>query len=339
MKRLIISKFPALMVIIFIGILYACTGSSNRNNYRKCEGSVWTTTYHITYNCAWNLDDSIFAVINRVDQSLSPFNSKSLISDINNGRDNRTDSLLRRIFLASQQFNRLSHGVFDPTVAPLVNLWGFGYRESDSIPSQAEIDSALTHVGIHQCSLTDDGRIVKPSPLTEFNFSAIAKGYACDLIGEMFRRNGCADYMVEIGGEMAVLGNNAHGDKWHIMIDSPIENDTTINHSSIAVIELTDAGIATSGNYRNFRRTSAGKIWHTINPATGYPAQTSTLSATVIAPDAMSADALATACMSMSADSAITMIEAIPSTSAMLVENGLSGFHIRTSADFPEIKK
>ncbi len=328
-------NLPAAAATIAFAILTACS-SGDSIHYRKCTGSVWATTYHITYRSAVNLDDSIYSVMNRVDDSLSPFSPTSVISRINSGADMATDSLVRRIFLASQRFNALSHGAFDPTVAPLVNLWGFGYRNIHTEPTAAQIDSALRYVGISQCSLQGN-LVVKASDHTEFNFSAITKGYACDLIGEMMSRNGCDDYMVEIGGEMSLRGRNAHGDKWRVMIDAPIESDSAVVHSRMAVIEVTDAGIATSGNYRNYRHTAEGKVWHTINPATGYPAHTTTLSATVVAPDAMSADALATACMSMESDSAIAMIESLPATSVMLVRADSTGYRLLTSRGFPSI--
>lgn len=115
-------------------------------------------------------------------------------------------------------------------------------------------------IGISDCYLDSAGHLIKKSPLTEFNFSAITKGYGCDLVGEMLRRNGCTDYMVEIGGEIALSGKNKRGDKWHIMIDSPIDNDTAIVHERMTIIEISDAGVATSGNYRNYKTTSTGRI-------------------------------------------------------------------------------
>lgn len=246
-----------------------------------------------------------------------------------------TDTLLRRIFIASQHINRLSGGAFDPTVAPLVNLWGFGYDNADEPPTQAMIDSALTLTGILRCHL-DGERLLKPAAATEFNFSAITKGYGCDLVGEMLARNGASDYMVEIGGEIALRGKNPKGELWHIQIDAPIAEAGAPSHKSLSVIELTDCGIATSGNYRNFHETASGRTWHTIDPATGRPVQTSTLSATVIAPDCMTADALATACMAMQPDKALRMIEAIPGASALLVEAASdSTFSVRKTSRFP----
>lgn len=325
--------FLAITAILAATLL---TGCDLRSPYRRCEGVIWATSYHITYRSEKMLDDSVLTVLRNVEQSLSPFIDSSLVSNINAGVTDRTDSLFRRIFITSREVCSMSGGAYDPTVAPLVNLWGFGYRTSGREPSQQQIDSALALVGILECRLDGD-RVVKRNPATEFDFSSITKGYACDLVGDMLRRNGCNDFIVEIGGEVKASGENDRGQGWRIMIDAPVENDTAVVHSGIAVIEISDCGVATSGNYRNYRNTSSGKAWHTISPATGRPAVSSTLSATVIAPDAMTADALATACMVLPADSALNMIRSLPGTEALLVSAGPKGFALHSTPGFPEL--
>lgn len=297
-------------------ILVGCTRSVP---YQTVEGGVWNTTYRISYQSDIQLDDSIRAVMKQVEMSLSPFNKNSLISQINRGETVEVDSLLQRVFLTSQQVNRQSNGAFDPTVAPLINLWGFGYKETGIKPSQESIDSILEFVGIIDCRIDSTGYIIKKSGNTEFNFSAITKGYGCDLVGEMLRRNGCRNFMVEIGGEIALEGVNPRGGKWRIMVDAPIDNDTAIVHERMAVIELDSGGVATSGNYRNYRITQEGKVWHTISPVDGHPAHTDLLSATVVAPSAMLADAFATSCMAMQSDEAVEMLSNVDGVDALLV--------------------
>ncbi len=327
-------KITITTIIATIVILCGCTQSPT---YRTCAGSIWATAYHITYHSDKNLDDSIMAVLRDVEMSLSPFADRSLISKINRGESMMTDTLLRKVFVTSKYINRLSSGVFDPTVAPLVNMWGFGYKNGTGEPTKAEIDSVLAHVGIDRCYVVAD-TMVKASPYTEFNFSAITKGFGCDLVGEMFKRNGCSDYMVEIGGEIALSGNNPQGEAWHIQIDAPVEN-MAAGGQAVTIIEITDLGIASSGNYRNFRQTDNGKVWHTISPLTGYPAITTTLSATILAPDCMKADALATSCMAMQPEEALKMIEQIDGASALLVvKRDNQSDTIMCSKDFPIIR-
>lgn len=254
----------------------------------------------------------------RVESSLSPFDKTSVISLINRNESDRCDSLVALVTATSRHIWNISGGKFDPTVAPAVNLWGFGYEDFTGEPSDDAIDSVRAIVGMGQCCIRD-GRMIKKAGATQFNFSAITKGLGCDEVAAMMRRNGVDDYMVEIGGEIALGGSNPAREKWHIMIDAPTDSDITAARRGLATIEITDCGIATSGNYRNYRDTPGGRVGHTIDPATCRPVRSATLSATVIARDAMVADALATACMAMQPDSALAMIEREKDVEAMIV--------------------
>lgn len=291
-------------------------GCAEKPRYRQAEGVVWNTTYHVTYRADADLADTIVAAMREVEMSLSPFQRGSLISRVNRSETDSVDELITAVFNRSVDVNRASAGAFDPTVAPLVNAWGFGYAErSGGEPTAAVIDSCLLLVGIGECSIAG-GRMVKKSPLTEFNFSAITKGFGCDRVGQALARNGVADYMVEIGGEIAVRGRNPRGGLWRVMVDAP--TDTLAVRSGVATIALTDRGVATSGNYRNYRETPLGRVGHTISPTTGYPVESEVLSATVVAVDAMTADALATASMAMPLDSAVAMIERFDESASAL---------------------
>ncbi len=297
--------------------LSSCT-NTDRATYRKAQGQVWGTYYNITYRADRPLDDSIKAVMAQVDASLSMFNPSSTVSRVNRGEDVVVDSLFVTVFNTAAEVSRLTGGRFDPTVGTVVNLWGFGYKAGAEAPTQEQIATALATVGIASCRL-HDGRVVKKAQKTEFDFSAIAKGYGCDLVAYMLERNGCHDYMIEIGGEMALKGVNSRGEKWHVQIDAPVE-DRGGSHEQAAVIEVTDCGIATSGNYRNYRDTPRGeRVSHTISPLTGLPVRTDLLSVTVIAPDAMWADALATACMVCGLDDAQKLINSLPGVEALFI--------------------
>lgn len=305
-----------LFIVALLGALLCGCGEAQ---FRRAAGATWGTTYSIVYRADRDLSDSIVAVMRQVDLSLSPFERQSLVSKLNNNEPMRADTMLADVMRLSQRVCGLSGGAFDPTVAPLINLWGFGYRTPGDTPTQAEIDSALACVGIMECSVGDDGCIHKKSPETEFNFSAIAKGYGVDAIAAMLRRNGCADYMVEVGGEIALSGRNPKGAPWRIQIDAPVADSTGLVHERLTVIELTDRCIATSGNYRNFHASGDSLVGHTIHPSTGRPVSTSTLSVTVIAPSTAMADALATAVMAMPPDKAAAMLESVPRVEALIV--------------------
>lgn len=298
--------------------------------WRAADGAAWATAYHITYCSAVSLEDSVQAVIASVNSSLSVFEENSTVSRINRNEDLQVDTLLTELFEVAQRVNRLSEGAFDPTVSPAIELWGFGSRQAEE-PDSVSIDSIRSLVGMGDCMIRD-GKMIKKSPQTEFNFSAIAKGYGCDLMGRMFKRNGVEDFLVEIGGEITASGRNPQGEPWKISVVTPEE---WIEDAGKIIVCLSDCGMATSGNYRNFRDTSKGRIGHTINPATCRPVDRGVFSATVIAPTAIFADALATACMVMSPDKAIRMIDRIEGTEALLIVCGEDGaYRLVMSVDF-----
>ncbi len=309
--------------------------SCGRVDYRRCDGAVWGTTFHIVYQGNKILDDSVHAVMRRVELSLSPFCDSSIVSRVNRNESTVLDSMFVSVFEMSRHINRISGGAFDPTVAPIVNLWGFGYKNGTGEPTTEQIDSALMFVGMQDCKIAD-GKVVKRHEATEFNFSAIAKGYGCDAIADMLQRNGCRSYMVEIGGEIVVAGDSPRGDKWNVAIDAPIESADSVVHDCLNVIAVRNCAVATSGNYRNYRDTAVGRVGHTINPKTGMPVTTSILSVSIVAPTCALADALATACMAMHPDSAVVMIESLPDVSALFVQvDSVGEMHLMPTSCFP----
>lgn len=311
--------YISLAALVLAGWLALSRGRSTQP--RQMSGAAWGTTYHINYAADSDLSDRVLEQIQQVDAELSPFNPSSNLSKINNGEDVAASEMLRQVFALSQRVCSISGGAFDPTLAPLINLWGFGYKRGASdVPSQQAIDSALQSVGIMQCSISPAGRIVKKSPQTEFNFSAVAKGYGVDRIASALRQAGCTDYMVEVGGEIALSGHNPRGEKWRIQIDAPVfDGPDNSTHQPMGVVQITDCALATSGNYRNYRPTAEGMAAHTISPVTGKPVLTNTLSCTIIAPTCALADALATAVMAMPADQAAAMIERQPDVQALII--------------------
>lgn len=328
-----------LAIIGVIGIIAVFTIKPERERWINNSGIIWNTEYNIKYCHHTNLSDSIISVLRKVELSVSPFNKKSRITAINENRSDTLDVYLSRLYDKSVEINRESGGAFDPTVSPLVNLWGFGYKKTDK-PSQQAIDSILAFVGINKTDKKGNVLIKSDDRIT-FNFSAIAKGMGCDEVGKMLERNGVTDYIVEIGGEITAKGHNPKGQKWRISIDKPINANDTVIHHSAGIIEITDCGIATSGNYRNYHTDSAGnKVAHTINPHTGMPEQSDVLSATVIAPDCMTADAYATTFMVLGLEKSKKLLDKHPEISAMLItsDNGNS-FKIWESDNFPKMQQ
>ena len=307
---------------LFVGLLAASllvgSACSSSPKWRTESGFVWGTSYHITYQNDTDLADSIIAVTDQINESLSMFSPTSTVAKINAGVSDSADRHFIAVYQLSKAVNQASNGLFDPTVAPLVDLWGFGRRGGlESVPDSASIDSILQFVGISKTRI-DGHKLIKENPMTEFDFSAIAKGYGVDQVAEMLARNGVENFMVEIGGEIRLAGHNPSGNLWRIQIDAPVV-DSAPGDSAMRVLSLTDCAIATSGNYRNHRRVDSLSYGHTISPLSGYPVQNEVVSATVIAPTCALADALATALMAAPQALADSILSSFPSAQAITI--------------------
>jgi thiamine biosynthesis lipoprotein len=284
---------------------------SQRGLYYEERGSVFHTLYCIKYQSPEILTAKIDAGLQAFNLSMNPFNPNSIISKVNRNEDVEVDDMFVTVFNKAMEVSENSGGVFDVTVAPLINLWGFGFERGDSV-SQQNIDSIKAFVGYRKVRL-DGRKVIKDDPRVRLNFSAIAKGYASDVIAALLEREGVENYMVEIGGEVVAKGINPNGNCWHIGITKPEDDAPGIQDEYAATFALCNkSGFATSGNYRNFYIKDGKKYAHTIDPRTGYPSEQSILSATIIAADCMTADAYATAFMAMGVEPAIAMAEKIP---------------------------
>ncbi|MEE1090406.1 MAG: FAD:protein FMN transferase [Paludibacteraceae bacterium] len=285
------------LFFVAVAVFFLCYDFPKDKEYQHRDGLVFGTVYSITYSNSDNQDLSqqITNALDAVNNSLSMFNKESVISKINNNQPVVLDSLFLTVWEKGQYVSRCTDGAFDMTVAPLVDLWGFGLKNREKV-ELAVVDSVRQYVGYELAVLTD-GVISKSYPEMRIDAGAIAKGYACDVVADTLEAYGCTDFCIEIGGELVVKGVNPKGANWHIAINKPLEDSLCLNREIQDVIELTNCGMATSGNYRNYYEMDGKKYSHTIDPRTGYPVQHSLLSATIVAPDCMTADAWATACM------------------------------------------
>ena len=236
--------------IIIMIVAMAVIGCRKAEEFHTASGSVWGTTYHITYRSATDLSDSVLAEMRRVELSLSAFDANSLLTAVNAGRTDSVDSRFEQVFAVAKRVYELSHGAFDPTVGPLVELWGFGRNRTAALPDSVAVAAALERVCFDRCIIAEH-RVQRPRSDVQFDFSAIAKGYGVDCVAAMLQRNGVTDFMVEIGGEVAVSGDSPHGREWHILVDAPQYN-TVPGDSSVMLLPLRNEAVATSGNYRNY---------------------------------------------------------------------------------------
>ena len=289
-------RYAFVLVALAVAVVMMFVARGRQRFYTN-EGVVWTTEYHITYQADHDLNDSIQLIFNNIDMSVSPYNKASLISSLNENTSTRVDAYIKRLIEASLVVNRESGGAFDPTVMPLVNAWGFGYKNG-TMPTRVQLDSILAFVGMDKIALRGD-TLVKQDPRVMLDFSSIAKGMACDEIGRMLTRNGARNWLVEIGGEVVASGMNKRGTAWQVSVDMPTSETDEVIHDSALTLALDSGAVATSGNYRKWREQSGKRISHIVDPHTGDSRVGTLLSVTVIAPDCMSADAWATACMVM----------------------------------------
>ncbi len=314
---------------LWIGLLALATvwilARHNRTApYQTDSGRIFGTIYNITYRHHRSLHAEIEAELERFDGSLSPFNDTATITRVNRNEDVVPDTLFTNVFRRSMEISRETGGAFDITVAPLVNAWGFGFRKG-RFPDSLAVDSLLGITGYSKVSLTPEGKIAKQDPRIMLTCSAIAKGYAVDVVARLLEKEGVRNYMVDIGGEVSVRGSNPQNAPWRIGVNKPTDDSLAVSQELQTVLHVSDAAIATSGNYRNFYYKDGKKYAHTIDPRTGYPVQHSILSATVIAPDCMSADAYATAFMVMGLEEALRLAEAKPEIDAYFICTGSDG--------------
>lgn len=307
-----------LFIIVFVFFVAVSCKTPNQA-YIKNSGFIFGTYYQLTYQNANNKDlhSEVKELLHELDLSFSTYNPNSTVSKINQNVPINPDTLFFNVFKKSQEIAALTYGAFDATVAPLVNAWGFGFTKKDSITAEL-LDSILQFVGYEKVQL-DNKQIKKTDKRLKLDFSAIAKGYSVDIVADFLHHKGCENYLVDIGGEVVAFGQNQSGETWRVGINQPNDNEPMAAHELQAITSLSNKAMATSGNYRNFYIKDGKKFAHTIDPRTGYPVNHNLLSATVVADNCMTADALATACMVLGTDSARLLIEKMNNVDAFLI--------------------
>lgn len=294
-------------------------------------GETMGTTYHISYFDEQQRDfkpqlDSILGVFNN---SLNTYLPHSEISKFNTSGSFTFDlPYFLPVLESSQKIVRMTNGAFDPTVMPLVNAWGFGPQQEITNDSTL-IDSLKQYVGFERVITFDNNKVEKLEDNSMIDFNAIAKGYGVDVLAKFINDQGIDNLFVEIGGEVVVKGENLKSDKpWKIAIINP--ESEVLNPTFIAYVTLINQAVATSANNFNYRIVDGVKYSHTISPKTGYPIKHEILSATVFAPDCMTADALATSFMVMGHEKAIEVLRNNSDINAFLIysdgKGGMSTF-------------
>ena len=330
-------KWIALGFAIIAAVMLLLLPNTPKTQYYHNQGKIFGTYYNIRYESTEDHHDSIKAALKAVDQSLSMFNPNSVISKINRNDSVVLDSLFITMFNEAQCISQLSNGAFDITVAPLVNAWGFGKNTALGdeakrlLGKKTHIDSIKTFVGYDKVHLTNH-HLEKDEERITLDASAIAKGYACDIVANTLRQMGCENLLVDIGGEVVLQGVNDKGKAWKVGISKPKNNGEGMDNTLQEVIASTKLCMATSGNYLQYYIVENERRSHTIDPRTGYPVEHSLLSATVSASSCMRADALATACMVLGEKEALNMIECTPDAACYLIIAQGDSLRVATSS-------
>ena len=306
MKRKSLYWQIPLLLFLLAGTWYIARENKADTAFQHDEGMVFGTLYNITYQSDNNLKEEIEAALQQVDAEFSMFNEHSTVSAINRGEQPTRSAMFNEVYELALQVNADTDGAFDVTVAPLVNAWGFGFKHEQQ-PTPQQVDSLL-------------------KIRSQLDFSAIAKGYGCDMVARMLDRHDIKNYMVEIGGEVVTLGSNPSKKPWRIGVSRPTEDSLAVADGELqAVLNVSNAAMATSGNYRNFYYKDGRRYAHTIDPRTGYPVQHELLSATVLAPTCAVADAYATSFMVLGMEKAKDVLKRHPEMKAYFIYSDTNG--------------
>lgn len=322
--------------------------------YIAFSGKTMGTTYTVKYQDSLNRNfkTEIDQLLIEVNEEVSTYIPESFISRLNKSEQElkyinlleakeHTPRHFKANFEKSKEVYLNSQGFFDPTIMPIVNYWGFGYTEKRPVTEvdKLAVDSLMAFISFDKISQrsSEDGWIYlkKEKSGVQLDFSAIAKGYGVDAVAELLANNNITNYYVEIGGELTVKGKNPQNKWWTIGINIPVEGASVKEVQSL--IELENQAVATSGNYRNFYEVDGVKYAHTINPKTGFPEKNTLLSATIFAMDCMTADAYATACMTMGLERGKKMIEQLDGIDAYFLYSDETG-NIQSVSTNPALK-
>ncbi len=291
-----------------------------KNTLIHLKGTTFgVVAYNVKYIDSLQRDfqPEIDTLLKAFNQSLSTYLPSSEIS-----RFNQQDSLVFEsdffypVLQASREVFEATQGAFDPTVAPLVNAWGFGFKKEE-LPDKARIDSLKTLIGFDYIEF-DERKVAKKKPNVMLDMSAIAKGYGVDVVATLLEKKGITNYFIEIGGEAVCKGKNERNELWTLGITNPRYKQPN-EKPAYKLVKIENRAMATSGNYENYYIKDGKKYAHTISPQTGYPIEHSLKSASVFAPDCMRADAYATAFMVLGFEKSKEILAKLKNIDAYLI--------------------
>jgi len=321
-------------------VLAACQPAAPRE--RLFTGQTMGTAYHV--RVVQTMEDAqaealagqIQAALDRVDALMSTYKPDSELSRFNAHESNEPfpiSAQTAEVFDVALQVSAMTDGLFDVTVGPLINAYGFGPDMLDELPDDAEIEELLTRVGYHHLHLDREARTIqKARPDVYCDLGGVAKGYGTDEVVRMLDEQGLIDYMVEVGGEVRARGMNASGIAWRIGVEAPVAGERRVER----VVSLSGQALTTSGDYRNFIEVDGRRLSHTIDPRTGRPVSHALASVSIIHESTTWADALATALMVMGPEAAHDFAIEHDFPVMLFIHDGEGGFSTRLTPRFEQ---
>ena len=312
-----------ILPLLLLSLLVAC---GPRTHYVEFKGYAQGGTYTVKANLAGvsapveTVRDSIEALLQQIDATLSGYNKASLLSRFNAGEPIPALAMFREMYALSYEYWKRSEGALDCAAAPLYDAWGFGFKHQ-SFPTADEVEALKASCGFGLLPAELPAGVIDPASIgsPKLNFNAVAQGYSCDVIARYLYSLGVKDMLVDIG-EIWCDGVNPAGQPWSVGVQRPEEGASQGELKGVWQSAGRPAGVVTSGNYRKFYVKDGHKYAHTVDPRSGYPVEHSLLSATVISSNsAAEADAVATWCMVIGLQQAQGVLLADPALEGYLI--------------------
>ncbi len=330
-RQQIIRNFIGLALVLFLGVGGVLRFSTVLNP--ACRGGTMGTSYSVKISgkikksALSNLTKKIETELAAISLQMSTWEPTSEISKFNASEEAGPFPLsdaFALVVLRALKLSESTHGAFDPTLNPLLNLWGFGSdAEEQAVPSDTDIATIRAKTGWEKIRFDTSSNLWKSIPEIQLDLNAIAKGYGVDAIARLLTEEGYQNWFVEIGGEVVVRGHNPDGVPWRIGIQFPTTNpmDTRLQ----GILNLTHGATATSGDYRNYLIEEGVTYSHIIDPRSGHAVRSDTASVTVVATRCMDADGMATALFVMGATDGLAWVEEQAGVEAMFLLREANG--------------
>lgn len=325
-----LKKISRIKLFTLLVLAFAAPSACKVKNLHLLQGSTMGTIWSVKIAARQlpiaqtTLQRQLQSELDLIESLMSTYQADSQLQHFNNMQAAcyKVSAHTLNVAAMAIEVGKQSKGAFDVTLAPLIKLWGFDAAPQQQTPTQQQIDAALAQTGMDKIYLRQ-GKLCKTNSAVSVNFSAIAKGYAVDVLADLLKAQQIDNFLIEVGGELYASGQKSPRQKWKIGIEAPIATKRAVFEHKI--LELTNKGIATSGDYRNFYSANNKRYAHTISSKTGYPVENNLASVTVVANTAISADAHATAIMAIGAENGLKYADD-NNLAVLMIMRGAAGF-------------